>query len=180
MKAKAISSILHHFSNIDDPRIEHQKKHLLPNIFFITLCAVICGADDWATVEEFGKSNEEWFTELLDLKHGIPSHDTLGRVFSLIDTDLFSECFSHWVSDLAQLSEGEVIAIDGKCLRGSIDRASNNAESLRRYKHSDNGQILCFGKFIKWFFIIYSRCFSKPSDFFVIYRAKICCIYENS
>ena len=60
-------------------------------------------------------------------KHGIPSHDTFGRVFSLIDTHLFSECFSRWVSDLAQLSEGEVIAIDGKCLRGSIDRASNKA-----------------------------------------------------
>ncbi len=127
MKAKAIPSILHHFSSINDPRIERQKKHLLPNIFFITLCAVICGADDWATVEEFGQSNEEWLTELLDLKNGIPSHDTFGRVFSLIDTHLFSECFSHWVSDLAQLSEGEVIAIDGKCLRGSIDRASNKA-----------------------------------------------------
>ena len=127
MKAKAIPSILHHFSNIDDPRIERQKKHLLPDIFFITICAVICGADDWATVEEFGKSNEEWFTEQLNLAYGIPSHDTFGRVFSIIDTQLFSECFGRWVSDLAMLSEGEIIAIDGKCLRGSIDRASNKA-----------------------------------------------------
>ncbi len=64
MKAKAIPSILHHFSSIDDPRIERQKKHQLPGIFFIILCAAICGVDDWATIEEFGKSNEEWFTEL--------------------------------------------------------------------------------------------------------------------
>jgi predicted transposase YbfD/YdcC len=127
MKAKAIPSILQHFSDINDPRIDRQKKHLLPNIFFITICAVICGADDWATVEEFGRSNKEWFTEQLDLKHGIPSHDTFSRVYSLIDTQQFSECFSQWVSDIAQLSEGEVIAIDGKCLRGGIDRASNKA-----------------------------------------------------
>ena len=127
MKAKVTPSILHHFSNIKDPRIDRQKRHLLPNIFFITICAVICGADDWSTVEEFGKSNEEWFTKQLDLEYGIPSHDTFGRVFSLIDTQQFSECFSHWVSDMAQLSEGEVIAIDGKCLRRSIDKASNKA-----------------------------------------------------
>lgn len=127
MKAQVVPSILHHFSSINDPRIERQKKHQLPDIFFITICAVICGADDWATVEEFGKSNEEWFTKLLDLQFGIPSHDTFGRVFSLIDTHLFSECFSRWVTDLASLSDGEIIAIDGKCLRGSIDRASNKA-----------------------------------------------------
>jgi predicted transposase YbfD/YdcC len=127
MKTKAVPSILQHFSNIDDPRIERQKKHLLPNIFFITICAVICGADDWATVEEFGNSNEKWFAEQLDLKYGIPSHDTFSRVYSLIDTQQFSRCFSRWVSDIAQLSKGEVIAIDGKCLRGSIDRASNKA-----------------------------------------------------
>jgi len=127
MKTKATPSLLEHFSHIDDPRIERQKKHLLPNIFFITICAVICGADDWATVEEFGNSNKEWFEEQLDLKHGIPSHDTFSRVYSLIDTQQFSDSFSRWVSDIAELSEGEVIAIDGKCLRGSIDRASNKA-----------------------------------------------------
>ena len=99
------------------------KSNQLSTIFFITICAVICGADDWATVEEFGKSNKEWFSEQLDLIHGIPSHDTFGRVFSLIDTKQFSGCFGRWASDLAVLSEGEVIAIDGKCLRGSINRA---------------------------------------------------------
>jgi len=78
-------------------------------------------------VEEFGKAKEDWFTEQLGLTHGIPSHDTLGDVFAVIDTEQFSKCFSRWVADLAQLTKGEVIAIDGKCLRRSIDKASKKA-----------------------------------------------------
>ena len=99
----------------------------MQDIFFITLCAAICGADNWVAIEEFGKAKEDWVTELLDLKHGIPSYDTLGDIFAAIDTEEFSECFSKWVADLATLTEGEVIAIDGKCLRRSIDKASNKA-----------------------------------------------------
>ncbi len=114
MTDKVSASIIHHFSTIQDPRVNRQKKHQLQDIFFITLCAVICGADNWVAIEEFGEAKEEWFTELLDLQYGIPSHDTLGDVFAVIDTDEFSDCFSKWVSDLATLTEGEVIAIDGK------------------------------------------------------------------
>lgn len=121
------ASIIHHFSNIEDPRINRQKKHQLQDIFFITLCAVICGADNWVAIEEFGKAKENWFTELLGLSHGIPSHDTFGDVFAAINTEQFSECFSKWVADLANLTEGEVIAIDGKCLRRSIDKAAKKA-----------------------------------------------------
>lgn len=121
------ASILQHFAEIDDPRINRQKKHELSNIFFIALCAVICGADNWVAIEEFGKAKESWFTRVLDLKNGIPSHDTFGDVFAAIDTDHFSQCFSRWVADLAVLTEGDVIAIDGKCLRRSIDSASKKA-----------------------------------------------------
>ena len=120
-------SIIHHFSSIQDPRVNRQKRHQLQDVFFITLCAVICGADNWVAIEEFGKAKEEWFTELLELKYGIPSHDTFGDIFAVIDTDEFSECFSSWVAGLASLTDGEVIAIDGKCLRRSIDKASNKA-----------------------------------------------------
>jgi len=94
----------------------------LQDIFFITLCAVICGADNWVA-----EAKEGWFTELLGLENGIPSHDTFGDVFALIDTEEFSECFSKWVADLATLTEGEVIAIDGKYLRRNIDKASNKS-----------------------------------------------------
>ena len=127
MKATPTSSILTHFSAIQDPRVDRQKKHQLQDIFFITLCAVISGADNWVMIEEFGKCKEEWFTEQLNLKHGIPSHDTFGDVFAALDTQKFSECFSRWVADLSTLSGGEVIAIDGKTIRRSLDKASKKA-----------------------------------------------------
>ena len=127
MIEKPTASILHHFSSIKDPRVNRQKKHQLQDIFFITLCAVICGADNWVAIEEFAEAKKEWFTGLLGLQNGIPSHDTFGNVFAAIDTENFSECFSKWVTDLANLTEGEVIAIDGKCLRRSLDKASNKA-----------------------------------------------------
>ncbi|QQZ27769.1 ISAs1 family transposase [Thiothrix subterranea] len=127
MKLRPTASIVEHFASIPDPRMDRRKRHKLSDIFFITLCAVICGADDWASIEQFGRAKEKWFTRVLDLKHGIPSHDTFGRVFALIDTQKFSECFSRWVADLCDLSEGEIIAIDGKCLRRSLDSASDKA-----------------------------------------------------
>ena len=127
MIEKPTPSIIHHFSSIKDPRVNRQKKHQLQDIFFISLCAMICGADNWVAIEEFGLAKEEWFTELLGLQHGIPSHDTFGEVYAAIDTDQFSDCFSRWVADLARLTEGEVIAIDGKCLRRSVDKASKKA-----------------------------------------------------
>jgi predicted transposase YbfD/YdcC len=127
MTAKPTASIIHHFSSLKDPRVNRQKKHQLQDIFFISLCAMICGADNWVAIEEFGLAKEAWFTELLGLAHGIPSHDTFGEVYAAIDTDQFSDCFSRWVADLASLTEGEVIAIDGKCLRRSVDKASKKA-----------------------------------------------------
>jgi len=120
MKSQPIASIMHHFSTITDPRIDRRKRHQLSDIFFITLCATICGADNWVAIERFGKAKEAWFTELLDLENGIPSHDTFGDVFAAIDTEQFSECFSNWVTDLAHLVDEDIIAIDGKCLRRSI------------------------------------------------------------
>jgi len=78
-------------------------------------------------IEEFGKAKKSWFDELLDLESGIPSHDTFGNVFAAINTQKFSECFSHWVADLTELSGENIIAIDGKPLRRSMDKASNKA-----------------------------------------------------
>lgn len=127
MTAKPTPSIIHHFSNIQDPRINRQKKHQLKDIFFISLCAMICGADNWVAIEEFGLAKEDWFTEQLGLEYGIPSHDTFGEVYAAIDSEQFSDCFSNWVADLASLTDGEVIAIDGKCLRRSVDKASKKA-----------------------------------------------------
>jgi len=121
------TSIISHFSSIEDPRIERRKRHELKDIFFITLCASICGADSWVAIETFGKAKEAWFTNLLSLKNGIPSHDTFGNVFSLINTEEFCHCFSRWVDDLRQISKLDIISIDGKCLRRSLDASSSKA-----------------------------------------------------
>jgi len=121
------TSIISHFSSIADPRIERRKRHELKDIFFITLCASICGANSWVAIETFGKAKETWFTKLLSLQNGIPSHDTFGNVFSLINTEEFCHCFSRWVDDLRQVSKLDIISIDGKCLRRSLDASSNKA-----------------------------------------------------
>lgn len=134
MKTHPSATIIDHFSSIPDPRLNRKKEHKLTDIFFITICAVICGADGWVSVAQFGQAKKEWLTRVLGLKNGIPSHDTFGNVFAVIDTQLFSECFSRWVSDLIRLGAGvdgvmpsDIISIDGKCLRGSVDRALNKS-----------------------------------------------------
>ncbi len=127
MSSTSTASIIQHFSSIPDPRIERGKRHELITIFFIAICAVICGANDWVAIESYGKAKKAWFDKVLNLENGIPSHDTFNNVFGVIDTELFSECFSRWMADIATLSVGEVIAIDGKCLRRSLDTASKKA-----------------------------------------------------
>ena len=85
-------SIMDHFGKLEDPRIERARRHELLDIIVITFCAVICGADNWVEIEEFGKARQEWFRRFLQLPNGIPSHDTFGRVFSLLDTEQFTAC----------------------------------------------------------------------------------------
>jgi len=137
-----VTSIITHFSSIADPRVERRKRHELKDIFFITLCASICGADSWVAIETFGKAKEEWFTKLLSLQNGIPSHDTFGNVFALIDTDEFCQCFSRWVDDLRQISELDIISIDGKCLRRSLDKSSNKAAIFMVSAWSSSNQLV--------------------------------------
>ena len=120
-------SIMERFEILEDPRTGHARRHELLDIIVITLCAVICGADNWVEIEEFGKAKEEWFRRFLKLPHGIPSHDTFGRVFSLLDPEQFSACFMDWVRSVSELAHGEVVAIDGKTLRGYHDRANGRA-----------------------------------------------------
>ena len=117
-------SIVERFGILEDPRTGHARRHELLDIIVITLCAVICGADNWVEIEEFGKAKEEWFRRFLKLPNGIPSHDTFGRVFGLLDPEQFSACFMDWVRSVSELAQGEVVAIDGKTLRGCHDRAN--------------------------------------------------------
>lgn len=116
-------SIKTHFSNIADPR-ELNKRHQLIDILTIAICAVVCGANSWEHIEVFGQSKLDWFKDFLQLPHGIPSHDTFGRVFAQIDPDQFKRSFMSWVQAICQLSHGQVIAVDGKTLRRSHDKSN--------------------------------------------------------
>ena len=97
------------------------------DIIVITLCAVICGADNWVEIEEFGKAKSDWFARFLKLPNSIPSHDTFGRVFGLLNPEQFGACFTAWVGQVSELAQGEVVAIDGKTLRRCHDRAQGRA-----------------------------------------------------
>jgi predicted transposase YbfD/YdcC len=123
----AETSIAAHFAALPDPRVDRMKLHSLHDILVIAICAILCGADDWASIELFGKAKESWFRKFLDLPHGIPSHDTFGRVFAALDAEAFSKCFVSWIQAIAELSCGEVVAIDGKTLRRTFDRAAEKA-----------------------------------------------------
>jgi predicted transposase YbfD/YdcC len=120
-------SIIRYFEPLEDPRILLKTAHKLIDIIVIAICAVISGADKWTQVEAFGHAREEWFKQFLALPHGIPSHDTFGRVFSRIQAKQFLACFQQWIQAVFEISEGQVVAIDGKTLRRSYDKPSKKA-----------------------------------------------------
>jgi predicted transposase YbfD/YdcC len=121
------ASIWDSFSELPDPRRSQGRRHKLVDILAISLCAVLCGADDFIEIEEFGETREAWLRQFLDLPHGIPSHDTFGRVFAALDPTAFGRCFMSWVREVAHLSEGAIVSIDGKAVRRSYDAASGCA-----------------------------------------------------
>lgn len=110
---------LQYFAELSDPRVEGRSDHLLEEILLITIAAVLSGADSWNEIEDYGKAKQEWLGSFLRLPQGIPSHDTFNRVFSLLDPAELETCFLGWVSSIAQMTAGEVVAIDGKSLRGT-------------------------------------------------------------
>jgi predicted transposase YbfD/YdcC len=95
------------------------------DIVVIAICAVIAGADDWPAVEEFGKEKKEWFEQFLELPHGIPCFDTFRRVFAALDAEEFQKCFISWIKAAYKITEGQIVAIDGKMLRRSYDEAND-------------------------------------------------------
>ena len=122
MASSDTASLTEHFGSLDDPRIDRTKRHNLMDIVTIALCGVIAGADSWVDVEAFGRRKAEWLRKMLDLPHGIPSHDTFGRVFARLDAQQFERCFTEWVLAVREVLQGDVVAIDGKRVRRSHDR----------------------------------------------------------
>ena len=119
------TSISKAFSSITDPRIDRTKRHPLVNIITISICAVICGCEDFSSIEEYGKSKQDWFSEILDMPHGIPSHDTFSDVLNRLSPKEFSTAFTRWVTQLGNLKD-DVVAIDGKVMRRTLDKARGN------------------------------------------------------
>jgi predicted transposase YbfD/YdcC len=117
-------SIAAQFAGLEDPRVERTKRHSLGAILVIALCAVICGADSWVEVEQFGRAKQEWLATLVELPHGIPSHDTFGRVFAALNPEQFAAGFRSWVQGVHQATGTEGISVDGKTLRRSHQRGA--------------------------------------------------------
>ena len=120
------SSFHEHFASLTDPRCPNAR-HQLSDILVIAICAVICGAEGWEDIEEYGKAQAEWFEEVLDLPHGIPCDDTFRRVLSRLDPDELTQCFIAWSEALSDMSNGDIVSIDGKTLRHSFDHAASKA-----------------------------------------------------
>ena len=122
MKLRPKITLIDHFEQLTDPRVERTKDHKLIDIIVIALCAMICGADTFVAMETYGNSKYEWLKQFLELKNGIPSHDTFARVFARIDPNEFEQCFRDWVSSITELMPGEVINIDGKTVKHSVSK----------------------------------------------------------
>jgi predicted transposase YbfD/YdcC len=118
------ASIVEHFQTLEDPRIERTKKHNLLDILVIAVCTLLTGGEGFQDMELFGKSKRAWLQTFLALPHGIPSHDTFGRVFARLNPQRFQECFLSWTKAVAQLTQGTLVSLDGKTLRASLDRAT--------------------------------------------------------
>ncbi len=119
------SSLLAYFGDMPDPRIDRCQRHQLIDIIVIGICAVICSADSFVEMEEFGNAKCDWFETFLDLPNGIPSHDTFRRVFGKLKPAEFQRCFLAWIESVQEQTKGEIVAIDGKALRGTFERTTN-------------------------------------------------------
>lgn len=112
------------FGTLTDPRLDRSKRHTLLDILVLALCATLGGANGWADIERFGQAKRKFFRQFLELPHGIPSHDTFGRVFARLDPAALLAAIRNWLATLRTAVEQELVAIDGKTLRGSFDTAA--------------------------------------------------------
>jgi hypothetical protein len=124
-------SPMKYFAQMPDHRHPSYVTHPLATIVSITIAAVICGAEDWYDVEDYGIEKKEWLSGFLDVSKGIPSHDTFTLFFQRVDAKALEACFENWVGEVTTLAEGRIISIDGKTLRGSSE--SKEPGSLLSY-----------------------------------------------
>jgi len=110
-----------YFSSLKDPRRTTKGNFFYPlqEILFLSISAVISGADGWVSISEFGKAKLSWLRKYFPFENGIPSHDVLGTLFARLDHKEFSHCFSNWTASISDFTDGEVVAVDGKSIRKS-------------------------------------------------------------
>jgi len=141
MQKHAKLSLIEHFQDLPDPRVERTKDHDLIDILIIAICTLLCAGESFNDMEDFGKAKYDWFKTFLRLRNGIPSHDTFNRVFAALDPQAFLDCFLRWTQSLRQAVAQEVVALDGKALR----RALNGDQSVKYMVSAwaeDNGLVL--------------------------------------
>ncbi len=130
MSTAPMSSMERYFGGLPDPRQGQNVQHPLLSIITIAISAVVCGADSWVDIAMFGEAKQDWLASFVALPHGIPSHDTFGRVFRHLNPEAFEACFREWTQMICELTAGEVVALDGKQLRRSKD-GSLGREGIR-------------------------------------------------
>jgi predicted transposase YbfD/YdcC len=143
MEKPSTGALLDHFADVPDPRIARHRWHKLSDILVIAVCAVLCGAESYPAMEDFGHERAEWLKQCLELPEGIPSHDTFNRVLRLLDPVQFQACFLRWMRAVAEVTAGEIVAIDGKALRRSFAKGTGKrAIHMVSAWASENGAVL--------------------------------------
>jgi predicted transposase YbfD/YdcC len=122
--APDVASFVELFAALPDPRVKRTRRHSLESILFLCLCAVVCGANDLVAIERFGVARRAFLERFVELPDGIPSHDTIGRVLAKLDPAALEALFAKWMQGVAEATENDVVAIDGKVLRRAFDKAS--------------------------------------------------------
>ncbi len=144
MSSKPSISIQGHFEDLTDPRAQKSVYPLI-NVVVIAICAVICGADDFVAIANFGRNKKAYFEKFLDLNAGIPSHDRFNAIFAVIRPAEFEKCLLSWITDLQEIIWGQVIAIDGKMLRRSFDTA-NSKSAIHMISAWATANSICLGQ----------------------------------
>ena len=109
MDMTAPQSLIEHFSKLEDPRVERNKKHELMDVIVLCVCAVVSGAEGWSDIEEFGRAKLDWLRRYVPLANGVPVDDTIARVISALSVSGFQDCFTSWMEDVVDFSGGEII-----------------------------------------------------------------------